>query len=166
MNKLEFRHKVFSLSERLYPMVYRLLGNKTEVEDAIQEIMLKLWLKRKQIKNHPNINGFVFLTARNYCIDILRKNKPKIEKPDIYFLKSQIEHDKLEWKELNEIILNIVEKLPKQQKEVLIMRDLDGLEFSEISSLTKLKIEHVRVLLSRARKQVRLELKNMYCYER
>jgi RNA polymerase sigma-70 factor (ECF subfamily) len=64
MNKTEFQLNVFSLSERLFPMVSRMLGNNTDAEDAIQEIMMKLWAKRKQIGQHPNITGFVFLTAR------------------------------------------------------------------------------------------------------
>jgi RNA polymerase sigma-70 factor (ECF subfamily) len=168
MNKQRFKKEVFSLSERLYPMVYRLLGNRSKVEDAIQEIMLKLWMKRKKIENHPNINGLVFLTAKNYCIDILRKNNPEVEDSELYFyfFKSENGHEQLEWKELNQVILKIVEKLPKLQREILIMRDLDGFEFDEISSNTELKIEHIRVLLSRARKQVRIELKNKYCYER
>jgi RNA polymerase sigma-70 factor (ECF subfamily) len=168
MNKQRFKKEVFSLSERLYPMVFRLLRNKVKVEDALQEIMLKLWLKRKQIKNHPNINGLVFLTAKNYCIDILRKNNPEIDDSTLYFnfLKSENGHEQLEWKELNQVILEILEKLPKDQSKILIMRDLDGFEFHEISSLTELKIEHVRVLLSRARKEVRLKLKDNYSYER
>lgn len=168
MNKLEFKTKVFSLSERLYPLLYRLLGNRVKVEDALQEIMLKLWLKRKHIENHPNIKGFVFLTARNYCIDILRKNNPELEDSTLYFnyLTSETGHQHLELKELNDLILKIIEKLPQQQAEILVLKDLDGFEFDEISSLTKLKIEHVRVLLSRARKQVRLELKDIYSYER
>jgi len=168
MNKQRFKKEVFSLSERLYPMVYRLLGNRAKVEDAIQEIMLKLWEKRKKIKDHPNLKGLVFLTARNHCIDILRKNKPEIEDSELYFnvLKSENGHEQLELKELNTVILKILEHIPKQQREVLIMKDLDGFEFEEIASLTALNIEHIRVLLSRARKQVRLELKNNYCYER
>jgi DNA-directed RNA polymerase specialized sigma24 family protein len=75
MNKTEFRLKVFSLSEHLFPMVCRMLGNNANAEDAIQEIMMKLWLKRKEIGKHPNITGLVFLTARNYCIDLMRKKR-------------------------------------------------------------------------------------------
>ena len=77
MTKLEFKLKVFSLSERLFPLVARMLGTNANAEDAIQEIMLKLWQQRKKLNNHPNIKGFVFLTARNYCIDVIRK-KPKL----------------------------------------------------------------------------------------
>ena len=78
MNKTEFKYKVFALSEHLFPMVSRMLGNYADAEDAIQEIMIKLWAKRKQIGQHPNISGFVFLTARNYCIDLMRKKRLEI----------------------------------------------------------------------------------------
>ena len=149
-------------------MVSRLLGNSTKVEDAIQDIMMKLWLKRHKFENHPNINGYVFLTAKNYCLDILRKQNPKVENPDYHFkyLHSDKEYENLEFKELNASILKILKKLPKPQQEVLIMRDLDGFEYNEIATVTQLKIEHVRVLLSRARKHVRIELQKNYCYER
>jgi RNA polymerase sigma-70 factor (ECF subfamily) len=77
MNKTEFKLKVFSLSERLFPMVSRMLRSNVNAEDAIQEIMMKLWVKRNQIARHPNITGLVFSTARNYCIDLLRKKKTR-----------------------------------------------------------------------------------------
>jgi len=78
MNKEEFRRKVFSLSEQLYPMVARLLGKHANVEDALQEIMLKLWVKRDTIEQHPNPKALVFLIARNYCFDVLRKKRPEL----------------------------------------------------------------------------------------
>jgi RNA polymerase sigma-70 factor (ECF subfamily) len=168
MNKTDFKIKVFSLSERLFPMVSRMLGNRTNAEDAIQDIMMKLWEKRNQIRNHPNITGFVFLTARNYCIDLLRKKKLEIYDSSLQLelLKSEYGLEQLEWKELNTIVKNILKSLPEQQREVLIMRDLDGYEFTEIAAITQLKIEHIRVLLSRARKQVGIKLKKTYSYER
>lgn len=168
MNKTEFRLKVFSLSEHLFPMVSRMLGNNTSAEDVIQEIMLKLWVKRKQFGQHPNITGFVFLTARNHCIDLMRKKALKIDDSpfQLEILKSENGHEQLEWKELNTIIKKIIKSLPEQQREVIMMRDLDGYEFIEIAAATQLKIEHVRVLLSRARKQVGIQLEKAYSYER
>ena len=168
MNETEFQHKVFSLSERLFPMVSRMLGNTANAEDAIQEIMMKLWVKRNKIAKHPNITAFVFLTARNFCIDILRKKRPKIDdfSLQLEIIKSNYGEEELEWKELNIIIKKILKSLPEQQRDVIIMRDLDGYDFIEIAAVTQLKIEHVRVLLSRARKQVSLELEKTYSYER
>lgn len=168
MNTKEFKDKVLSLSERLFPMVARILGNQASAEDAVQVIMMKLWEKRKQIGKHPNITGFVFLTARNYCMDLLRKKRIEVE--DSTLLLNSIEFgttglEQLEWNELNILVEKIIKNLPEQQREIIIMRDIDGLEFIEISSIKKLKIDHVRVLLSRARKKVGVELKKIYCYE-
>ena len=168
MNKTDFKLKVFSLSERLFPMVSRILGNKVNTEDAIQEIMMKLWEKRDKIGQHPNINGFVFLTARNYCLDVLRKKKLEIDDSSLQLkiLRSDYGHEELGWKELNGIIKEILRNLPEQQREVLIMRDLEGYENIEIAAAMELKVEYVRVLLSRARKQVSIKLETTYKYGR
>ena len=168
MNKKEFKHKIFSLSEQLFPMVSRMLGDATKAEDAIQEIMMKLWIKRKKLGQHPNISGFVFLTARNYCIDVIRKKKLHIQDVPFQLEIAMADNglEQLEWRELNTIIRKNLKNLPKQQREVLLMRDLDGYEFTEIAAATELKIEHVRVLLSRARKQLSSILETTYSYER
>lgn len=167
MTKLDFKLQVFSLSERLFPMVARLLGSPSNAEDAIQEIMIKLWKNRKKLENHPNLKGFVFLTARNYCLDVLRKKTLTLEdsSTELKIIKSTTESKNLEWKELNNIIFTILKLLPQQQKEVFLMRDLDGYEFTEIAAALNLKVEHIRVLLSRARKQIAVALEKKYDYE-
>ncbi|QVY65153.1 RNA polymerase sigma factor [Polaribacter sp. Q13] len=168
MTKQDFKYKVFSLSALIFPMIARMLSSNSNAEDAIQEIMIKLWNKRKQLDKHPNIKGFVILTARNYCLDILRKKTVLLEDSTatLKIIKSPNEHTALEWKELNTIIDEILTTLPEQQKEVFIMRDLDGYEFDEIAAALQIKIEHVRVLLSRARKQISITLEKTYSYER
>jgi RNA polymerase sigma-70 factor (ECF subfamily) len=149
-------------------MVSRMLGDSAKAEDAIQEIMIKLWEKRKQIERHPNIKGLVVLTARNHCIDLFRKKRLDYTHYSLEYGLSKSENglEWLAWKELDAIIRQIINTLPKQQREVILMRDLDGYEFTEIAAATELKIEHVRVLLSRARKQVGLTLEKTYGYAR
>jgi RNA polymerase sigma factor (sigma-70 family) len=168
MNKNDFKVNIFSLSEGLFPLVTRLLGDKTKAEDAIQEIMIKLWEKRKQLENHPNVKGFVFLTARNYCLDILRKKRVLVSDGEFHLnlLKDTKEETQLENKEFNEIISEILKNLPKQQREIFIMRDLDGHDFAEIATIMNIKITNARVLLSRARKKISLVLQKTYSYER
>lgn len=149
-------------------MVSRILGTKSNAEDAIQEIMMKLWLKREELNNHPNIKGFVVLTARNYCIDALRKKMKVVDDATnhLKFLQSDKEHKNLEWKQLNLIIEEVLRSIPDQQKEVFLMRDLDGYEFKEIAFALQITVEHARVLLSRARKQIGEQLEKKYHYEK
>ncbi len=165
MTSDQFRQKVVSLSTRIYPMAARMLGHDMDAQDAVQEIMIKLWKSRKQLSEHTNLNGFVFLTARNHCLDCLKKKNP--EQPFSLY-KERIPdrfQDQSEYKEVLTIIQEIVKELPENQKDVLVFYDLDGLEFEEIAALTGLKVEHIRVLLSRARKLVRERLTKIYSYE-
>ncbi|QTE21428.1 RNA polymerase sigma factor [Polaribacter cellanae] len=167
MKTKDFETKILSLSDKVYRMAYRMLQNNESAEDAVQEIMIKLWDRRNKIANHPNIPGFVFLTARNYCLDLLKKKKSNFNSSEyqLKILESDTNQHQIEWKELTENIKNILKELPEKQAEVMLMRDLDGFEFKEIAIITNQKIEHVRVLLSRARKQVGVELTKIYNYE-
>lgn len=161
MTTNEFKQKVLPLSMRIFPLAARMLKNDEEAEDAVQEIMIKLWNSRKQLNKHPNVSGFVFLTARNYCLDQLKKRK--ISQVDILnprlIADLYIDPDQIEFEDVLKLVHQKLNELPENQKEVLLMRDLDGLEFDEIVDLTNLKIEHIRVLLSRARKHLRVQLK-------
>ncbi len=166
MDTTEFEQKVVSLSPRVYPMVVRLLGDQDRAKDAVQEVMLKLWDKRRQLGKHPNINGFVFLTAKNYCLDLLKRSRPLVIAIDgsTSLFTDTGSREPMEYEELQKAIRSILKSLPAPQSEVLIMRDLDGMEFNEIAMVMNLKVEHLRVLLSRARKQVAKQLKTTFCY--
>jgi len=168
MNTETFKNTVLPLSDQLFPMVARILGNQESARDAVQVVMMKLWDKRKELAKHPNIPGFVFVTARNYCLDLLKMKRwePIDAMPILQNLESGTSGlEELERKELYVLIEGILESLPEKQREVILLRDLDGLTFEEICALTHLKIEHVRVLLSRARKQVSVQLEKIYSYE-
>lgn len=102
-----------------------MLGSDEEAQDAVQEIMIKLWNARKQLDNHPNISGFVFLTARNYCLDCLRKRKKHQTETinqdliaDLY-----VDPEREESEDLISIIRKIISELPEKQREVILMRD-------------------------------------------
>ena len=166
MKTKDFEDKVLSLTDRIYPMVARMMGDKESAEDVVQEIMIKLWDQRLKIGQHPNIKGYVFLTTRNYCLDLLKKKKPNIDSSDfkLDLLASKTSEHDVEWKELNVIIKDLLKVLPAQQYEVMVMRDFDGLDYAEIATVMDLKVEHVRVLLSRARKKISTRLKKIYGY--
>jgi RNA polymerase sigma-70 factor (ECF subfamily) len=167
MTSNDFKYKILPLSQRIFPLAARLLGNDDEAQDAVQEIMIKLWNARKQLDKHPNISGFVFLTARNYCFDLLRGKKKDIMDTMNQDLIVDLYVDQRQegFEDVFMIIRKIISELPEKQREVILMRDIDGFEFDEIVAMTEIKIEHIRVLLSRARKQVRIQLKNVYNYE-
>ncbi len=166
MEHKTLKDQIILISPKLYNVAKRMLGNKTLAEDAVQEVICKIWAKRKKIAKHNNFNALAFISIKNHCLDIIKKQKPEVNIDDIYTLSStSSDEENIVRKECNQIILQVIQTLPKIQREIMIMREIDGLEFNEIASITELKIEHIRVLLSRARKHVIAETKQIYAYE-
>jgi RNA polymerase sigma-70 factor (ECF subfamily) len=64
------------------------------------------------------------------------------------------------------MIKSIIRKLPEQQREIIMMRDIEGLEFEEIQKVTRTNLNHIRVNLSRARSAVRAEMLKLFNYEK
>ncbi len=162
MNDTEFQQKVVSLSKNAYLIAVRLLRSEEDAKDAVQEVMIKLWDKRKKLEKHPNIKGFLFLTTRNYCLDLIQTSKwkfknanEKIENLPL-ILSEQNESNFIE--ERYQKIKTEIDHLPEIQKQIILLRDFDGFDFEEIAKITNLKVEHIRVLLSRTRKKIREQL--------
>jgi len=166
MTELEFKTKVLSLSGNVYPLAKRLLVSDELAQDAVQQSMMKLWENRKQLENCINLKAFVYRVVRNVCLDELKKKKPLyFDNPDNYKNYQLHQTEQQERDEMVEIVQKIISSLPNNQREVIQMRDIDGLDFEEIADLIKQDIPYTRVLLSRARKSVKEKIEKIYMYE-
>lgn len=144
------------LREKLQSFARSLLKDEAEAEDAVQETYLRLWKAKRQLDQHPNIGGFAMQTLKNICIDRLRVEKHNIPLDNVNITESSLTpYTYTEQKDSACIIRNIIESLPKTQKRIIMMRDVDGLELEEIAQITDADITSIRVNLSRARKTVR-----------
>ncbi len=149
MQQKEYIEKLLPLVDNVLPMACRMLGDKGRAEDVVQEVMLSLWERRKTLKVQTNYKAFLYRTVQNKCLDKLKKTQ-RITFSAHQEWESKTEQgsefDTMNW------IRKCIKTLPQMQQDVLNMREIDGLEFSEISELLELKEAHVRVLLSRAKR--------------
>jgi len=166
MTESDFKIKVLSLAGTVYPLARRLLGSDDSAHDAIQQSMMKLWESRKQLDHCLNLKAFVFRVVRNVCLDELKKKKPLyVDEPALLnneSFRTDLLHDH---KEMAGIVQLVIDSLTENQREVIQLRDIDGLEFEEIAEITTMDIAYIRVLLSRARKTVKEKLEKIYAYE-
>jgi len=162
MNNAAFKQNIFPLVKRAYPMLVRMLSDEEKAKDALQDILVKLWQNRRKLEQHANIEGYVFLVARNHCLDKIRERKKLgVSIPVSENLPQDIDGNTFAKEELTKQIYKLIEMLPESQREVILLRDLDGLDYTEIETITGLKTSHLRVLLSRARKQIREQLQKI-----
>lgn len=166
MTENDFKIKVLSLARNVYPLARRMLGSDEQAHDAIQQSMMKLWEGRKQLDQCNNLNAFIFRVVRNVCLDELKKKKPVyVEEPGLLPHQSSGNEKSHEHQEMVAIVQQIIDSLTEKQREVIQLRDIDGLEFEEIAEITAMDIAYIRVLLSRARKTVKEKLEKIYAYE-
>lgn len=164
MDASQFKRCFLPCHERMYRMAWRLTGNAQAAEDLVQEAFLKLWLKRDALQITGSAEAFCVTTVKNLFYDQLRKRRPQTTNHTPEEL--QIPHDDdaartMEQAEDRQMAWQLISRLPEQQRQIVMMRDIGEMEYREIERQTGLTAVHVRVLLSRARKQMRQQLKQM-----
>lgn len=165
MDSSRFKEILLPLSSTLYRSAYRIVNDEDIAKDMVQDTYMLLWDKRDMLEKLDNVEFYVIRVLRNKCIDYLRT----IRKYETLDEMTDVEDEDLVAEEVcndNRYLNGIVKKmdlLPERQKQILILRCVNGLSLGEITELTGLTNINVRTLLSRARKRLRgiceLELK-------
>jgi len=75
MTRTEFDDLVRKLGRRLYGIAYRILKTQEGSEDAVQEVMVKLWKMNAKLSGYDSVEALATTMTKNYCIDIIRKQK-------------------------------------------------------------------------------------------
>ena len=159
MDRKEFEIQVMSLKDKVFRFSRTLLGNTDEAEDVTQDIYEKLWLKKEEISKYNNVESFVIQSTKNLCYDrIKHKNVVLNSSTEIKATSNTSVEPENENIETSELIRNAIKNLPKKQKTIMHLRDIEGYEFSEIVKITGDELNSIRVNLSRARKAVKDEL--------
>ncbi len=167
MDRKTFIKKVLPHKNAIFRFANRMLANREEAEDLVQEVFIKLWVRKKLLDKTESIAAFAMAATKNLCIDMLRKQKrlPVFsETTDIESRQPTPSH-KFELNNTSELIGQIIKSLPDKQKMVMHLRDIEGLSYHEIETISGLTINAVKVNLSRARRKVRDILIERYDYE-
>jgi RNA polymerase sigma-70 factor (ECF subfamily) len=156
MEQEQFKKEVCPLRDRLLSYAHRLLGNKDDAEDVVQEVFLKLWFMRNDLERYNHVSALSLTMTKHLSLNMLKKNEREYDFPDENMEADDLSpHTCLEQKEESEQLLKMINRLPDLQQSILRMKHLDGLETDEIAALTGSNPEAVRMNLSRARKKVR-----------
>ena len=157
MDQNEFVLLTSTFKDKIFRLAKRVLVSTEEAEDATQEVLVKLWSKNKDLSGYKNVEAFAMTMTKNYCLDQLKSKRAgnvKINSIDYIDSESNLDKkledcDSLDWVEKN------INQLPKQQRIIIQLRDVEQYEFEEIAKILDMSEGNVRVVLSRARKTVR-----------
>ena len=157
----DFMELVTPYKDKLYRFALRIVGNRFEAEDVVQEVLIKVWKKKEHFLSITNKEAWCMTLTRNLAIDKTRARKVKTNDIDQFFhLKdsSTTPDVAAESSDTMKQIQAIINTLPDKQREILHLRDVEGFTYKEISEITDFKIDQVKVYLHRARKILRQKL--------
>ena len=129
-------------------------------DDIVQDVFIKLYENLDHIHNKQSIQFWLFKTARNEIFSFFRNTKNKklftnaMDLEDVEIESSQLLSDEIENKELNKLILNELDNMNEDFREVFILREYSGLSYKEIASLLEIDEELVKSRLYKARQKL------------
>jgi RNA polymerase sigma-70 factor (ECF subfamily) len=145
-----------------------MLHQREDAEDALQEIMMRLWSKREMLNELRSPEAYSMKMMKNLCLDRIKTSK---DKKMVGLDNPELKHDfftpfnRVSFDNLKELMLQLFSTLPEQQRMVIHMRDIEHYSYEEIEEVTGMKINAIRVNLSRARKSVKSSYLKIRDYE-
>ncbi|HLY48984.1 MAG TPA: sigma-70 family RNA polymerase sigma factor [Solirubrobacteraceae bacterium] len=138
--------------KRLFAYARQMLPGRQDAEDALQDVFVRAYAGLRASDQELALRAWLFRVAHNRCIDELRRPAPP--PPELLQLVRTTVHDPLAEVDLRESLRRLVEdirRLPEQQRSALLMRELVGMSYADLSVSLGISIGAVKSLLVRAR---------------
>lgn len=173
-DKKAFSSLVLTYSERIYNLVLKILRNKEDAEDVLQETFLTVLEKFDSFDGRSAFFTWIYRIATNASLMKLRKKKmvfadfpdnPELEQSieNIAFIDwSQDPTSNIHNEEIKQVLDKAINELPEIYRTVFILRDLEYLSIRETGKILEISEENVKIRLRRARLFMRDKLSNYF----
>ena len=154
---------------RLFSLLYRLVGNKEEAEDILQETFLRVYRQKESYDFNYSFSTWIYTIALNLCRNLYKRKK----KVRFLGMDSLVNHPDPNSENignknrLSSILEGAISALPFKYRTVFLLRDVDQLSYEEVASTLNLPLGTVKSRVNRARGILQKKLKPMMeeCYE-
>ena len=115
---------ILPLTKNIYAYAQHILSNPTDAADITQEVMIKLWNTRRELKGVQNPRAWALKVTRNLCLDWIKKQKPVYGGEELAQNEDYTSNplQEIETKDTVSLLRQIIDTLPENQREVLFLR--------------------------------------------
>lgn len=155
---------------KLYGLCLRMLADREDAMDALQETMLRAYRGLPRFRDDARLSTWLYRIADNVCLDVLRarKRKPRVSletMSEAGFDPPAQEGEQPEQRALRAEQLRMLRlamgKLKEKQRHILVLRELQELEYEQIADILDISVGTVKSRIHRARKELLKILKKM-----
>lgn len=153
--------------DALYRVALRLTADPSRAEDLVQDTMLKAYRSWHQYQPGTNAKGWLLTILRNTFINDYRRRKLEpvatdleaIEPYAIYRAVEEVDPEGAFFSQIvDDKVLEAVDALPPEFREVLVLSDMEGLRYAEIAEALQVPVGTVKSRLFRARRLLQVAL--------
>jgi RNA polymerase sigma-70 factor (ECF subfamily) len=139
-----------------------LIKDHDTAEEIVQDLFFRLWQDKEKLNIESSLNGYLFRSVHNKCLHYIEHNRV-VERhaEDILNRQAEIQEspsDILNYKELQEKVARILERLPERCGKIFTMSRFEGLKYNEIAEKLSVSVKTVEANMGRALKEFRKEL--------
>jgi RNA polymerase sigma-70 factor (ECF subfamily) len=171
---------VATYEKKIFNVIYRFLGDYEEAADLTQETFISAYRSFDRFRGDSKIYTWLYQIAINHCRNRLRKrNRVRVLQVESLDQPRDWEGDGetgtrevpdssseplsvLEEQEFHQKIVAAIQSLPPDYREVVVLREMEGLSYNEIVERTGISLDNVKTRLSRARGMLRRKLEPYY----
>ncbi|HHV28550.1 RNA polymerase sigma factor [Acetivibrio mesophilus] len=163
-----FEKLIEGCQKKVFNIAFRMLGNFDDASELSQEVFLKAYKSIKNFKGDSLFNTWIYKVTTNACLDEIRKRKNKKVvslDEDIEIggneMKRQIKDDSpgpeltAEDNELKRAVKDSINMLSEEYRTVIVLRDIQGFSYEEISGIIKCPEGTVKSRINRARQALK-----------
>lgn len=167
---MKFEDIYFEYKDDVYRFVNKLCGyNEIMADDITQETFLKAYINISKFQGKSSVKTWLFTIAKNTFFSEIKKKKYDdvfVGELELFEGKSVEDlFDKVEKRELLEIILRIIFDFPQRMQAVLLARVYSDDSYEKIAKDMGISLSSAKVLVFNARKELKRKLREVYGYE-
>ena len=165
-----FKERILPMKDKLFRFAFRLLQDVQEAEDAIQDVMAGVWMKRAEWGRWNSLEAYCMTATRNNCVDRIRKRRSQPAQRSLSAGRSLSEpeekaqqigsrepdpYEKMMNKEMVQRIRRCMATLPENQQLVIQLREIEGFSYNEIAEVLDMSLDQVKINLFRGRNAIK-----------
>ena len=161
-----FERLVIAHQKQVYNLALSMVKNENDAQDLSQDAFLRAYNSLQNFRGDSKFSVWLYRLTSNLCIDFLRKRRretvvslsfedddgemEELEIPDERFLPET----ELERRELREQVAKGLNELNAEYRQILVLREINGLSYEEIADTLSLETGTVKSRLFRARRRL------------
>jgi len=144
------------LGRRAFSQAFRMLGNRAEAEDVVQDALMRLWRVAKDWRDDgAKPSSWLYRVVANLCIDRMRRIQPETLDADTGFEpedEAPAVEATLQHRARMEALYAALRTLPDRQRQAVVLRHIEGMANPEIAEQLNVSVEAVESLTSRGKR--------------